>query len=113
MAAGYFQTVGGQGEKWHHLLSTSPISIVTPRTESTIEKRLVHMRKATGVLVEASQLSGIDPYELARGLDLFPTDAVLSRNPARSGLARQIIEHHLENFDTITHMPSILETDEN
>lgn len=101
LAAGYFQSVGSEGMEWFDLVSTSPISIVAPRSPSTIEKRLVHMRKATGVLVEASQLSGIDPYELARGLDLLPTETILSRNPSRTGLARQIIEHHLANFDTI------------
>lgn len=113
LAAGYFQSVGSEGMEWFDLVSTSPLSVVTSRAPSTIEKRLVHMRKATGVLVEASQLSGIDPYELARGLDLFPTETQLSRNPSRTGLARIIIEHHLQNSDTLHHMPSILDQDEN
>lgn len=98
LGAGIIKNVRGAGQEVFNTIARSPIHLSTPKRESTLQKRLTHIRRQCVLIAEAAQSHGVDPYELARRLDLFDLDPENppSRDPRRTGFAQELIMDYYE-----------------
>lgn len=94
LATGVISNVRGKAQEAYYTLCESPLSLPSRRKESTLASKLEHIRKQTRLIQETAQLGGLDPYELARWLDLFPVDQEISRDSRRTGIAQQLLAEY-------------------
>jgi DNA relaxase NicK len=92
LAAGVLSEVDGPASVWHRLLSQAPLRISTPRANVTLEKTIHHISQQLGPILEAAQITGDDPYQIARVLGVLD-NREMPRNHARTKKAQEIIAH--------------------
>jgi len=92
LAAGVLNYVSGPALIWHRLISEAPFAVKVERKKTTLEKSLRHMSMQLGPILEAAQLTGDDPYKIARALGVLDKRE-MPRNHARTKKAQEVIAH--------------------
>ena len=94
LAAGVIQSSGGSFQQTYEILSTEPIRLPTPRTKSTVPKRMEHLKRQLACIVEAAAITGDDPIELIRHFEILEPDPHRAQNSAQRSLAIDIITQY-------------------
>lgn len=111
LSRGVIENVLGPGKEFAEMVHSAPLRPRLDRSSESLAGHKAYLSSALSTVLRASQLSGMDPLEILARLDVIDVTRVLGRNPRREKQALNIIAH-VENSDTMPHMPSIRESNE-